>query len=116
MLHVLTILARFLPRWRLGPKKDMDDVAFRDPIKREYIKDHPFRSKRSTRIGTALELLNVTRDISFHLHEVSDRSLDRHRGCFEIILGKLERRSQNEPHCDQIHMPTLETDAIDAFL
>lgn len=71
VVAVLKVLARLFPTWKLVPTKDIAEVGFRDPEKRQRVRANPVGYVGKPRLSTALQLLLATEEIGQHLHEVS---------------------------------------------
>ncbi|KAK3006101.1 hypothetical protein RJ639_017424 [Escallonia herrerae] len=68
---VLILLSRVLPKAKLIPKKDLAELAFRDPTKRELAAYNVICYNNQTRLKTAVELLTATNDIERRVEQVS---------------------------------------------
>lgn len=68
---VLTRVAYVLPTWKVLPTRDIIEAAFKDPVKRERIRQNPYAYQDKPRLGTGLSLLKASNDIEAHLEEVS---------------------------------------------
>ncbi|KAK3004384.1 hypothetical protein RJ639_019220 [Escallonia herrerae] len=68
---VLILLSRVLPKAKLIPKKDLAELAFRDPTKRELASYNVICYNDQTRLKTAVELLTATNDIERRVEQVS---------------------------------------------
>lgn len=64
------MLAKLFPTWKLVPTKDITEVGFKDPEKRERVRNNPVGYFGKPRLNTALQLLLTTEEIGRHLHEV----------------------------------------------
>ncbi|GBG62151.1 hypothetical protein CBR_g29350 [Chara braunii] len=69
--RVLTKVAAFAPRWKIVPTKDIIDSAYKDPAKREFVRSIPYTYQDRPRLGTALQLLQVSTDLEGRLEEVT---------------------------------------------
>lgn len=70
LVAVLKVLAKLFPTWKLVPTKDITEVGFKDPEKRERVRNNPVGYFGKPRLNTALQLLLTTEEIGRHLHEV----------------------------------------------
>ncbi|KAK2971593.1 hypothetical protein RJ640_017963 [Escallonia rubra] len=68
---VLILLSRVLPKAKLIPKKDLAELAFRDPTKRKLAAYNVICYNDQTRLKTAVELLTATNDIERRVEQVS---------------------------------------------
>lgn len=64
-------VAKFLPRKKLVPTKDLADMAFKDKEKRKMCAFNVVSYRDKPRLRTAVELLRVTKEIESRLQEVS---------------------------------------------
>lgn len=69
--QILIGVAKFLPKQKLVPEKDLAEAAFREPKKREQTAYNVIAYRHKPRLGTALEMLRTTQDIERRLQEVS---------------------------------------------
>ncbi|KAF3332669.1 caffeoylshikimate esterase-like isoform X3 [Carex littledalei] len=68
---ILIVLAKFLPREKLVPQKDLADLAFKETKKRDQCRYNVIAYKDKPRLGTALQLLHTTQEIEHRLEEVT---------------------------------------------
>ncbi|KAL6614716.1 hypothetical protein ACP70R_036986 [Stipagrostis hirtigluma subsp. patula] len=78
VLKALGILSCLLPEAKLFPQKDIGDLAFRDPRKREVAEYNVISYTHKTRLRTAFELLKTTKDIESQLDKISSPLLILH--------------------------------------
>eukprot|EP00249_Psilotum_nudum_P021126 c27982_g3_i1 orf=348-1421(-) len=71
VVTVLTKLASLIPTWKIVPTKDILEVGFKDPLKREEIRSNPFHYQDKPRIRTALEMLHASTELEKRLDEVT---------------------------------------------
>ncbi|KAL8472581.1 hypothetical protein ACS0TY_029692 [Phlomoides rotata] len=71
LTQILIGVAKFLPKQKLVPQKDLAELAFRDVKKREQCAYNVISYKHKPRLGTALELLRTTQEIEQQLEKVS---------------------------------------------
>ncbi|XP_018816952.1 caffeoylshikimate esterase [Juglans regia] len=71
LTQILIGVAKFLPKWKLVPQKDLAEAAFRDLKNRELTAYNVIAYKDKPRLGTALEMLRTTQEIERRLQEVS---------------------------------------------
>ncbi|XP_042491272.1 caffeoylshikimate esterase isoform X2 [Macadamia integrifolia] len=69
--YILIGVAKFLPKQKLVPQKDIAEMAFRDMKKRALTPYNVIAYKHRPRLGTAVELLKTTQEIEKRLEEVS---------------------------------------------
>ncbi|XP_043715881.1 caffeoylshikimate esterase [Telopea speciosissima] len=69
--NILIGVAKFLPKHKLVPQKDIAEMAFRDMKKRALTPYNVIAYKDRPRLGTALELLKTAQEIEKRLEEVS---------------------------------------------
>nr|GLL26353.1 caffeoylshikimate esterase [Ipomoea trifida] len=71
LTQVLIGMAKFLPKRKLVPQKDLADLAFREAKKRQQAVYNIIAYKHKPRLKTALELLRTTKEIEESLEQVS---------------------------------------------
>lgn len=71
LTQVLIGIAKFLPKQKLVPQKDLAEMAFKELDKREMTAYNVIAYKDKPRLRTALELLRTTQEIERRLEEVS---------------------------------------------
>lgn len=71
VISMLTQLCNVIPTWKIVPSKDVIDNAFKDPIKREEIRNNPYTYQGKPRLQTALELMRASTFVEQHLAEVA---------------------------------------------
>ncbi|KAG2281986.1 hypothetical protein Bca4012_050505 [Brassica carinata] len=71
VLNALILMSTLFPKAKLFPKKDMSELFFRDPSKRKLSEYDVICYDDQTRLKTAVELLNATRDIEMQVDKVS---------------------------------------------
>ncbi|XP_028125513.1 caffeoylshikimate esterase [Camellia sinensis] len=71
LTQILIGVAKFLPKQKLVPQKDLAELAFRDLHKRELAAYNVVAYKHKPRLQTAVELLRTTQEIERRLEEVS---------------------------------------------
>eukprot|EP01018_Ginkgo_biloba_P027796 Gb_14439 [translate_table: standard] len=71
VVNILTKLAVVVPTWKIVPSKDVIDSAFKDPIKREQIRNNKLIYQDRPRLKTALEMLRGSMDLEDRLGEVT---------------------------------------------
>ncbi|KAG5527858.1 hypothetical protein RHGRI_028704 [Rhododendron griersonianum] len=69
--QILIGVAKFLPRQKLVPQKDLAEMAFKELNKREMTAYNVIAYNDKPRLRTALELLRTTQEIERRLEEVS---------------------------------------------
>ncbi|XP_010551260.1 PREDICTED: caffeoylshikimate esterase-like [Tarenaya hassleriana] len=78
VLKALILMSTLFPKAKLFPKKDLSDLFFRDPTKRKMGSYNVISYDDQTRLRTAVELLNTTRDIEMKVDKVSSPLLILH--------------------------------------
>eukprot|EP00850_Spirogloea_muscicola_P009152 SM000050S17077 [mRNA] locus=s50:615773:617743:- [translate_table: standard] len=78
LFQILQAVALVAPKAAIVPSKDIIAQSFRDLSKRKMAYDNPNRYLLKPRLGTSLELLRVTADISSKLAEVQTPFLILH--------------------------------------
>ncbi|KAI7752686.1 hypothetical protein M8C21_029219, partial [Ambrosia artemisiifolia] len=71
VMNILLQLNRIIPTWRIVPGEDIIELAFRDPIIRQQIRDNPLCYKGRVRLQTAVELFTAAVDLENRLKEVT---------------------------------------------
>ncbi|XP_059450094.1 caffeoylshikimate esterase [Corylus avellana] len=71
LTQILIGIAKFLPKQKLVPQKDLAEAAFRDLKNRELTAYNVIAYKDKPRLGTAMEMLKTTQEIERRLKEVS---------------------------------------------
>ncbi|KAF8407810.1 hypothetical protein HHK36_006946 [Tetracentron sinense] len=69
--QILIGVAKFFPKEKLVPQKDIAEMGFRDLKKRELTPYNAIAYKDKPRLGTAVELLGTTQEIERRLEEIS---------------------------------------------
>ncbi|XP_015065537.1 caffeoylshikimate esterase-like [Solanum pennellii] len=71
LTQILIGVAKFLPTQKLVPTQDVRELAVRDAKKKEHTAYNVISYKHKPRLQTALELMNVTKEIEGLLEKVS---------------------------------------------
>ncbi|KAM7274770.1 hypothetical protein ACFE04_016636 [Oxalis oulophora] len=71
VVNLLTKVEEIIPKWKIVPTKDVIDYAFKDPIKREEIRNNKLIYKGKPRLKTALEMLRTSMNLEVTLNEVT---------------------------------------------
>lgn len=71
VINILTRVEEIIPKWKIVPTKDVIDSAFKDPIKREEIRNNKLIYQDKPRLKTALELLRTSMSVENSLHQVT---------------------------------------------
>ncbi|XP_030461190.1 caffeoylshikimate esterase [Syzygium oleosum] len=71
LTQILIGVAKFLPKQKLVPEKDLAEAAFREPKKRAQTAYNVIAYKHKPRLQTAVQLLRTTQEIERRLQEVS---------------------------------------------
>jgi acylglycerol lipase len=74
VLKTLILMSTLFPKAKLFPKRDLSDFFFRDLSKRKLCEYDVICYDDQTRLKTAVELLNATRDIEMQVDKVSCRT------------------------------------------
>ncbi|KAJ6801396.1 caffeoylshikimate esterase-like isoform X1 [Iris pallida] len=69
--QILICMAKVLPRGKLVPQKDLAEMAFKEPKKRDQCCYNVIAYKDKPRLKTAVELLRTTQEIEQQLNKVS---------------------------------------------
>ncbi|KAJ4972984.1 hypothetical protein NE237_006158 [Protea cynaroides] len=78
VLKVLALMSKVVPEAKLFPQKDLAELAFRDPRKRQLADYNVISYSDQMRLRTAVELLKATHDIESQLEKVSSPLLVLH--------------------------------------
>lgn len=68
---ILIKLSSAFPTWKIVPTKNVIELAFKDPDKRQEIRQNPYIYQDRPRLKTALEMLLVSMDLEQRLDEVT---------------------------------------------
>ncbi|RVW54590.1 Caffeoylshikimate esterase [Vitis vinifera] len=71
VVNILTKVEEIIPKWKIVPTKDVIDSAFKDPVKREEIRNNKLIYQDKPRLKTALEMLRTSMSLEDSLHEVT---------------------------------------------
>ncbi|XP_030543261.1 caffeoylshikimate esterase-like [Rhodamnia argentea] len=71
VVNLLTKVEEIIPKWKIVPTKDVIDSAFKDPIKREQLRNNKLIYQDKPRLKTALEMLRASMRLEDTLHEVT---------------------------------------------
>ncbi|KAF5731442.1 caffeoylshikimate esterase isoform X2 [Tripterygium wilfordii] len=71
VINILTSFEEIIPKWKIVPTKDVIDSAFKDPVKREMIRNNKLIYQDKPRLKTALEMLRTSMSLEHTLHEVT---------------------------------------------
>ncbi|KAK5811362.1 Monoglyceride lipase [Gossypium arboreum] len=71
VVNILTKMEEIIPKWKIVPTKDVIDSAFKDPIKREVIRNNKLIYQDKPRLKTALEMLRTSISLEDGLNEVT---------------------------------------------
>ncbi|KAJ3670629.1 hypothetical protein LUZ60_008055 [Juncus effusus] len=78
VLKALSFLSVFMPEAKLFPQKDIGDLSYRDPIKRQIGEYNVISYNDQMRLRTAVELIKATKDIESKLEKISSPLLVLH--------------------------------------
>ncbi|KAJ9187792.1 hypothetical protein P3X46_003209 [Hevea brasiliensis] len=70
VVNILTSFEEIIPKWKIVPTKDVIDSAFRDPAKREEIRNNKLIYQDKPRLKTALEMLRTSMSLEQSLNQV----------------------------------------------
>ncbi|XP_052184193.1 caffeoylshikimate esterase isoform X2 [Diospyros lotus] len=71
VVNLLTMVEDIIPRWKIVPTKDVINSAFKDPIKREQVRNNKLIYQSKPRLKTALEMLRTSMSLENTLGEVT---------------------------------------------
>ncbi|KAI4357811.1 hypothetical protein L6164_001735 [Bauhinia variegata] len=71
VLKTVELMSKVMPKAKLTPKRDLAELAFREPSKRKLAVYNVICYDDRTRLQTAMELLRATQDIESHVQKVS---------------------------------------------
>ncbi|KAL1803354.1 hypothetical protein ACET3Z_032001 [Daucus carota] len=87
--NALIMLAKVLPKAKLVPQQDLAELAFRDLNKRKLASYNVICYNDQTRLRTAVELLNATKDIESQLDKINSPLLILHGAADKITDPKI---------------------------
>ncbi|GLT43200.1 hypothetical protein SLA2020_171700 [Shorea laevis] len=70
VVNILTKMEDVIPKWKIVPTKDVIDSAFKDPEKREEVRNNKLIYQDKPRLKTALEMLRTSMSLEDSLHEI----------------------------------------------
>lgn len=71
VVNILTKMEEIIPKWKIVPTKDVIDSAFKDPVKREEVRNNKLIYQDKPRLKTALEMLRTSMNLEHSLHEIT---------------------------------------------
>ncbi|KAI3885634.1 hypothetical protein MKW92_049630 [Papaver armeniacum] len=71
VVNMLTRIEDIIPKWKIVPTKNVIDSAFKDPIKREEVRNNKLIYQDKPRLKTALEMLRTSMSLEDTLNEVT---------------------------------------------
>nr|GMD23566.1 caffeoylshikimate esterase-like [Ipomoea batatas] len=71
IISLLTKVEDVIPKWKIVPTKDVIDLAFKDPVKREEIRSNKLIYQHKPKLKTALEMLRTSMNLEESLHEIT---------------------------------------------
>ncbi|CAN1196359.1 Caffeoylshikimate esterase [Linum perenne] len=71
VVNILTGFEELIPKWKIVPTRDVIDAAFKDPVKREEIRNNKLIYQDKPRLKTALEMLRTSMRLEESLHQVT---------------------------------------------
>ncbi|KAJ8898597.1 hypothetical protein K2173_004210 [Erythroxylum novogranatense] len=71
VVNILTGFEELIPKWKIVPTKDVIDAAFKDPVKREEVRNNKLIYQDKPRLKTALEMLRTSMSLEESLNKVT---------------------------------------------
>ncbi|KAK2364677.1 alpha/beta-Hydrolases superfamily protein [Trifolium repens] len=71
VINILTKVEDIIPKWKIVPTKDVINLAFKDPAKRERIRKNKLIYQDKPRLKTALEMLRTSMNLEDTLYKVT---------------------------------------------
>ncbi|QCD89975.1 caffeoylshikimate esterase-like [Vigna unguiculata] len=71
VMKVLTLLSKVMPKAKLFPNQELDELFFREPSKRKLAVYNVLCYDDNPRLRTGMELLRTTKEIESQVHKVS---------------------------------------------
>ncbi|KAL8100982.1 caffeoylshikimate esterase-like [Apium graveolens] len=71
VISMLTTVEDIIPKWKIVPTKDVIEVSFKDPVKREEIRGNRLIYQDKPRLKTALEMLRTSMNLEDSLTQVT---------------------------------------------
>ncbi|XP_058738860.1 caffeoylshikimate esterase-like [Vicia villosa] len=71
VINILTKVEDIIPKWKIVPTKDVINLAFKDPAKRERIRKNKLIYQDKPRLKTALEMLRTSMSLEDTLYKVT---------------------------------------------
>ncbi|KAG5231737.1 hypothetical protein OIU76_005417 [Salix suchowensis] len=71
VVNILTGFEDLIPKWKIVPSKDVIDSAFKDPVKREEIRNNKLIYQDKPRLKTALVMLRTSMRVEESLSKVT---------------------------------------------
>ncbi|XP_010907498.2 caffeoylshikimate esterase isoform X1 [Elaeis guineensis] len=115
VVQFLIGMSKFLPKEKLVPQKDLAELAFKDPKKREQTRYNVISYKDKPRLRTAVELLRTSQEIERRLKEVSLPLLILH-GEADIVTDPSVSKALYENACSSDKKLHLYKDACHSLL
>ncbi|KAF9669326.1 hypothetical protein SADUNF_Sadunf14G0096100 [Salix dunnii] len=75
VVNILTGFEDLIPKWKIVPSKDVIESAFKDPVKREEIRNNKLIYQDKPRLKTALEMLRTSMRVEESLSKASDAAI-----------------------------------------
>ncbi|XP_042377008.1 caffeoylshikimate esterase-like isoform X1 [Zingiber officinale] len=91
VLKALSLMSYILPEAKLFPQKDLGDLAFRDPMKRNTAEFNVISYCDQMRLRTAVELIKATHDIESQLDKVCSPLLILHGAADKVTDPKVSK-------------------------
>ncbi|KAL3644664.1 hypothetical protein CASFOL_009844 [Castilleja foliolosa] len=88
---ILIFLSNLLPQAKLVPQKDLADLAFRESSKKQMAPYNVISYSDQTRLKTAVELLNATKDIESRVEKVESPMLILHGAADKVTDPQVSR-------------------------
>uniref|UniRef100_A0A2P2JW19 Uncharacterized protein MANES_01G219100 n=2 Tax=Rhizophora mucronata TaxID=61149 RepID=A0A2P2JW19_RHIMU len=71
VVNILTSFEELIPRWKIVPTRDIIDAAFKDPVKREEVRNNKLIYQDRPRLKTALEMLRTSMSLEDKLNQAT---------------------------------------------
>ncbi|XP_068662411.1 caffeoylshikimate esterase-like isoform X2 [Aristolochia californica] len=91
VVNLLTRMEELIPKWKIVPTRDVIDSAFKDPIKREEIRNNKLIYQDKPRLKTALEILRTSMNLEDTLNEVTLPFIVLHGGADKVVDPEVSR-------------------------
>ncbi|GMI85816.1 hypothetical protein like AT3G62860 [Hibiscus trionum] len=92
---VLTKMEEIIPKWKIVPSKYDIDLTFKDPVKREKVKNNKLIYQQKPRLKTGMEMLRASIRLERSLNEVTFPFLVLH-GEADLVLDPETSKALHE--------------------